>query len=503
MLTPLFTPSPFPDESPLGLIQRAATGNYCRNTLQFLRGLRCGLDDASTALPTLGHQESLFRKVCNRAGIKGDIRIYQKIGDSREGDKEWMGFRVPMSALPLKRWKFCPLCLASDGYNRALWDHRVVLACKRHGCLLRTSCSNCGLPTTYNRRIDQCLCGTRYAEMQVDVVANTQASFAEEIVNSGDQLQLDRIDAIYIQIADWSRYGLKLTESQMLYSVVSLFNDDWPECLAVTQSSAPDGLHPRVVLARLLNSKHKPVVQAANALLKRTTQGLCFRGTIAKDFRIAGDHAWNVLGIARAPFQKIVESGLLSILGKMFSIQEINTLLITAMGTADQYRSGISIHSLRSARFRTSLATVIRHIQRGECASLGYRPEQGLSGLVIASAPRQQTSALSGYYRVKDLMELMNVNEAAIRFLIKYQWIKADRINNSDGIFYGIRLEEAHDFHRKYCFSVDLPRSDQCSRRENLKRALTAGLAPVSGPRIDGAPTYLFKRADISALHAH
>lgn len=498
MLTPLFSPKPLPGEGPLGLLQRATAGNHCRNTLQFLRGLRCGLDDASTALPTLGHQESLFESVCQQAGIETiGYRAYRKIGPSREGDLEWMGLRVPMSALPLKRWRFCPQCLASDGYTRALWDHRAVLACARHHSLLRSSCTDCGRITTYNDRIDRCRCGARFAAMPAPAIPDTDASLAADLVERRDQIQLDRLDAIYMQVSNWSRYGLDLTASHMLSSIVSLFNGHWPDCLTNTPASNPDALHPRVVLARLLNSKHAPVAQAAHSLLDITGKGQCFKGAIDADMRIAGDHGWKVLGIARAPFQKLLEAGLLHSKGKMFAVHQINRLLVSAMGSNDQHIDGISIQSLRSARYRMSLATVISRIQRGDSISLGFNPDAGLSGLSIDKPLTQMPHTPSAYYRVKDLMDLLNVNEAAVRFLIAQQWLKATRIQSDGGYCYGIHHDDAHDFHRNYCFSVNLPCTAHDSRRKSLKSAIRAGLVPVSGPHIDGAPTYLFRRSGI------
>ncbi len=64
--------------------------------------------------------------------------------------------------------RFCPLCVAENGYHLSSWDLPLMSACALHGCQLRQRCHQCDrrLSWVTLRRGWQCVCGARVQEAE-------------------------------------------------------------------------------------------------------------------------------------------------------------------------------------------------------------------------------------------------------------------------------------------------------------------------------------------------
>lgn len=70
------------------------------------------------------------------------------------------GHLVDIRMLDRMTMRYCPMCLANDGYHRSVWFLRFITVCPTHGCEIIERCATCGKRLNWNRRrFLECQCG--------------------------------------------------------------------------------------------------------------------------------------------------------------------------------------------------------------------------------------------------------------------------------------------------------------------------------------------------------
>ncbi|WP_019834427.1 hypothetical protein [Sphingomonas sp. PR090111-T3T-6A] len=135
--------APFPDESLVGLIFRAASENMHGNTslIWTAAGYPTVYSYANsvhheTCLPKLeyilGQHPGSLRRLTHPLIAKGQLRA------------DFFGARVSESDIVLKRRRFSPAALRINAYHRSLWAHALVPFCTETWEYLLDSCPQCG-----------------------------------------------------------------------------------------------------------------------------------------------------------------------------------------------------------------------------------------------------------------------------------------------------------------------------------------------------------------------
>jgi hypothetical protein len=201
-ITPLLVLLPMGEgESVLSLLQRHCEANAIQ--LQALLKL-LAQDTGKSRVDTLSVvlDKVVLNALESRLGLReGQLaHLYLQPVESkdkvlRQGEHEFSQYvRVP-SGQPV-----CPLCLAEDGYARAVWDFVQAPVCTRHAVPLLTTCPDCG-KSIQRTRSNLLLCGhcdydLRDAAPGNPVSAKTLA--LARFVQSPTMLSLGSADAAFL-----------------------------------------------------------------------------------------------------------------------------------------------------------------------------------------------------------------------------------------------------------------------------------------------------------------
>lgn len=161
----LVRPKPFPDESFLGYIIRLCEVNGYISPLDVLEAIGDSNYRFKTYLsdelqPDLESFALLVQKGYSEPKVQPKPFI-----DSNY--RKFLNSLVKPKMIQSTRPKFCPLCLQSTAYYRAVWDLPVVTACPIHKCLLITNCPNCTQEFKLRRKyVCKCECGFDLREIE-------------------------------------------------------------------------------------------------------------------------------------------------------------------------------------------------------------------------------------------------------------------------------------------------------------------------------------------------
>jgi hypothetical protein len=149
----LVRPVPITDESATGYLLRLAEANgfVALSELDFL----ASADSAAHGLARV----STMLNGLSLATLRGPVTRFPHLNTSDQGGLEqqfWNG----------RRPRYCPACLASSPFWRALWDIGLLSACPKHRVGLLDSCGNCQKPLSWKRsHLICCDCGASLATM--------------------------------------------------------------------------------------------------------------------------------------------------------------------------------------------------------------------------------------------------------------------------------------------------------------------------------------------------
>uniref|UniRef100_E1T3Y0 TniQ domain-containing protein n=1 Tax=Burkholderia sp. (strain CCGE1003) TaxID=640512 RepID=E1T3Y0_BURSG len=71
------------------------------------------------------------------------------------------------------RVRWCPACLVEEPYMRAVWSHKLIVACARHRLMLRESCDSCGEVYSWTSApFTWCACGRALGNMHAETASD-------------------------------------------------------------------------------------------------------------------------------------------------------------------------------------------------------------------------------------------------------------------------------------------------------------------------------------------
>lgn len=141
------------NESINGFIHRVAQANLMStreiaNHLRFSTNTLTQLD--GSALERLSEATVVPPTALTKMQLSQETATLYRVGDCT----------FPKRLLNLGSSRFCPECLAIDGYHRLHWQILSVTHCPAHGVPLRSTCPACRNDLAWNRReLSSCKCG--------------------------------------------------------------------------------------------------------------------------------------------------------------------------------------------------------------------------------------------------------------------------------------------------------------------------------------------------------
>ncbi len=458
-------------------------------------------DDSMSGFARVFHHPPSYAYLCREMGIsEKDIQatIYPRIGMRRASPIGWLGFKVPMKSMDFPYARFCIRCLDANGYGLKLWDHRASLACPDHQIKLLTHCPSCKRRLSHNRWPYDCICGQRITFTFV-TVSKPEAELMLNIVKKGDQNLLDLLDVIFDQTEMWVQWGI-LNPDRRLPVLLGLFEGTFqPGMLDNAPHRMAKEIHPRALYCLLLGAPNKRFRAHGQKLLECADQRI--RAFIPKALILPKEYIEGVLGTRRISLKKFIQDGHIPEAMERTGIplSEVNRLLLELEHEPFDPEQGIKATLLRSKRPPASLSKVVTSIKAGEIESLGYDARQGLEALRIEPFSYPKASVPTEAYTIQTLSKYWGVNQASIYFLIQSGFLEAERGNGQFGKNWLIRQIDVQAFEAEFLFASMLGRSARLSAHKVMALARTHQVEPVSGPTVDGGPTFLFLQSDITA----
>jgi hypothetical protein len=494
-----FVPRAQPGESPLSLLRRGAAGNGHRSTVRFAHSLNRSVDHSLSALGTVARSPRLFSSTCQRIGVAEEqvsTVMYRRRGRAERDPLIWLGRAVEIGDLQFRRAKLCVACLLENGYAHAAWDHVAAVACARHAVLLDDACPCCGDPWTHDREPFTCgCCPEQMKAGQARCEAET-ATALNAWIDDGDANSSSVAASAWRTIAFWNRMGMGLSRTVAAAALAALLRGRWPAALPVDKTGIQ--LHPRVALAPLLTSRSTECVAAAHQLLTQTFPPIVVPGLEALSWPSVQVEA--LLGVGRLATKRLAEAGHLTRAADgSITATSVNDLLWQTAGDKEASSSARTLAELRGGKDRMALHDLITMIKTGEITSYHCPADAGLGGLVCSLRPEPPPAAPNGF-SVAEAAERLQVNSESVRKLIHLGLIPATRGTPRSPVEWSIEQEALVRFDHLHVFASAIAASHRTPLRTIAARLRSAGLAPVSGPGIDGGVTYLFRRGDVDRV---
>lgn len=497
---PPFRPRAQAGESPLSLLRRAAHGNGVRSTLGFAVSLNPEIDYAETALGTLARNPELFRNTCLAVGIPAaDIEstVYRRVGAGGRDQLIWNGLRVPVGGLSFRRAKTCVACLQEKGYSECEWDHRAAVACARHEVLLLDACPLCHSAWTHDRGALACRCPVELVQALAIPTPTPAATLLHRLIAASDQVGLSLLGCVEQVLAWWQRLGLSLEPHSRALALERLFTGRWPESPPMADGADSKRLHPRVALAPLLTSSIPAGRDLAAKLLEKDVPHLV--GTRLDAVMSASD-AMAVLGLRRVPFGKLVRDRHLASRSGVFVASDLDQLLWSTQGAQSPSQDLVSIQKLRTGKHRLSLSAIVGEIHAGGIKAYHCPVNRGLEGLQVQNPSKAKAPGKLPEFGLKEVALRLGVHAECVRSLVRTGLLSASRDTSAAGVRWTFEPEAVAQFDRTYVFASVLAKAHAAPVTTFASRIRSAGIAPASGPDVDGGLTYVFRWAEIAGL---
>lgn len=479
------------------MLRRGAIGNHHESTLKFAYALVTGLDHSVTALGTLARSPRLFSEVCEAMGVASeDITraSYERVGKAREDDVVWNGLQVPIGDLQFRKAKTCIACLIEDGYAKADWDHVASQACSRHHVLLSDACPCCGSAFTHLRDpLSSCGCDPRRMVVAQEGCSPRAATLVQRVVQEASQLGARLLGKLSATFRWWKGLGIKLAGGSEAEALADLYEGQWPPVETPPQGVEGDRLHPRVVLAPLLESED--VVGHAEGLLARSAPS--FTGKLEARTWPAST-AMAVLDVGRVPYEKLVAAGHLALDHRnRVLVASVNNLLHLMSPSEGEPVVRDAWVRFRAGDARQSLATVLSALKADDALGHGLDGKAHVEHLISRSMGARENG---GMVTLASAASRLRANVESIRGAIRVGLLEGSKGSARSGVQWVIEPGGLEAFDRSYVFASALAAELRGARTTFSSRLRSAGLVPVSGPGIDQGVTFVFRRSDVDKL---
>lgn len=151
----LVRPIAHEDESPAGLIIRAAEKNMYTNVHQMVSGVHCGDLDLNTVVSYVDK----FLKLIGALGLK-----FPNPGETMErktvtirSKRRFIKHFFPLDFFRVDGEAYCPVCLNEKSYLRKIWMFKPYSRCHVHDVPIETSCRKCkGAINIFRGTVNEC-----------------------------------------------------------------------------------------------------------------------------------------------------------------------------------------------------------------------------------------------------------------------------------------------------------------------------------------------------------
>lgn len=493
-------PIPIKDESPGGLLIRAAQANGFSSVAALIFAYWPSRSGRSWI--TASYTDPVrYQLVVSAFGIRtspDNFPSFSRLGITSESDRIYGGSTYPEKLFRADTTYYCPRCLKEQGFWRKIWMLRPYSACLKHKIQLVNGCHKCGVDLSPIRgTLLECDCGADLRNAK-DTPSNVTAIKWWIDTHQKDALKADLADALFLAISSIGDENNNLKSEifriEATYEWIQMKTlNPWLLEQVERRSSV---LHPRIQLLSCLKSNHPSIVELAEAILLTARQRTQKPGFSKYFGTLTYADAQKALGFRSRRLTTLFNEKRLSPTRTgQIDVMHINNLLFELQ--TRKPAKGTPIPRTKSMKW------AITKIRSGAAVSAGYDPVIGLRSLQIIdqSPPIQQPFDRESWLSVHQATAVLGIKDVnVIGALCRNQKIKfkdRDRENRKRLLISSSDLDR---FNRRFIFSTSYAASIG-DKKANMSDKLKAlGLSPVSAPDIDGTPTFVFNRREVEQL---
>lgn len=505
----LLKPIPQAEESPKSLLSRYTEGNLFPSVRIALNVRR--EDSGSTTRLLFGE----LNEVKNFAvGVEKSIPVdlgewfYGQVsGFTRKSAVIWSGCEVPYEFFIPVKARICPCCIRRKTIHQSA-DFSFFSSCPIHRVKLFDSCANCKKPISWKRgSILSCQSCSFPFERLTELPTNRLAEITlMDWVRSGRSEAVSQCLNFLKALRNY--YSKEVFESGVLLEVaVQLQQGNTASLLDLLAPLYPAGILPnRLILAPLFLASDGDLA-AIRDQLKPLLPGIYDESRLDRSvptpqkntLRLEEvEFALNIEGQTRrkltgANFLKIADNK-----GSHLQITVESTLAL--FGVIDRATVKAEVpHDEKWTRLAHDLVNNLELLRQGKAVVSDTDWANGCWEIRIRVDQSSEVLREDGFLDFDGFAQLAKTYPDAIRRLVKSGFVKpdVDRQGKSGAKF---SAEAVESFCEKYCFSSEIAQLVKKGRTIISAVLSSAGVEPVSGPKIDGALVPLYLRADLAGL---
>lgn len=493
-------PIPIKDESPGGLLIRAAQFNGFPSVAALIFAYWPSRSDRGWITASYTNPVR-YHLVISAFGIRtsaDNFPSFSRVGITSESDRIYGGSTYPEKLFRADTTYYCPLCLDEHKYWRKIWMLRPYSACIKHKIQLVGGCYECGSTLSPIRgTLLECDCGADLRNAE-ETPSNVAAIKWWIDTHQKDALKAELADALFLALSSIGDANNHL-ESEICRIEVTF---EWIQMKALNPwlleqiERRSSVLHPRIQLLSCLKSNQPSIVELAEAILLIARQRKQKPGSSNDLGTFTYTDAQKALGLRSRRLTTLFnERHLKPTRTGQIDVMHINNLLFE-LQTSKPIK-GAPIPRTKSMKW------AIAQIRAGAALSAGYDPVIGLRSLQIIDqrAPTKPSFDRESWLSVSQATAALGIKDInVIGALCRNQKIKYKDRDHENRKRLLVSESDLDRFNKRFIFSTSYAASIG-DKKANMSDKLKAlGLNPVCAPDIDGTPTFVFNRREVERL---
>ncbi|WP_223789930.1 TniQ family protein [Marinicella meishanensis] len=500
------------DESPIGYLLRASETNGWQGIAQFLAGSH--IYDWKTSLDKIVTSYEHWSHVLQTIGIN---KVEQKgfyLSEPVKNKKVYVNFkglRVLKNDLRVTTTSICPHCLKEDGYAQSIWDHRSIHICYKHKVPLIDYCQACGSKINWKRNnLNKCNCGEEFNVTDSPKVPDSYAFFIEDLFSNYDSEKLQLFTTLIDALSEFYHFnGITLSEYDLSFQayLATKFPKKFESKLkhAVHKAMRSNGVHPRLSLTSLLNSKVRVLNDTSLKVIKSANSHINTKDSFDFSRPLGMIETSSVLGISYILVKQLIDHQVIKaderINNQPWQIQanSVNRLLKYLSKGNGTLKNKIKLEKIsHKHNVRGNFIETIKQIANKK---INFQAMNNREGILSAYVEKVLIKVNSKFLRINDVADLCQVHYENIRFAIHAGVIKKVDPKKTKGNTIFIDEKVAKAFNKSYVFAGVLAKQHGLNHTNISEKIMSLGIRPISGPDIDGGLTYVFNRKDIRQIN--
>lgn len=385
----------------------------------------------------------------------------ERVGPTNRSPRKWGELKVNENLLRLREFSFCPQCFDEDPYFKKIWLFKPIYACPVHSILLLNKCHECGKAITLAKGCIT-LCPFCNADLthapKVHCKTPHIIHWFTRILKEENHEFFQEFTSYWTALESFAELQEPLSDEEYTKTTYEYFTDPSNSIkrLSTWINNRIYLAHPRIQLLSFLREKEN-FNYFGNYL--KLVEERCSRYKInsrSEEFYLLHEDVRLILNIGRGRLKSLIANDFLKLRKKHYSLEDFKSTSIEKL-------------LIKKNNF-------IDHEM--------FTPPKAK----LKDKPVQST--------VTEISKKLDINFETARKLSKTHWL----LDDNQSIVKVISYEKLEAFHENYVTASTLARKLNVNPTNLVEKLLSIGIAPVSGPYIDGLPINFYERSSVKNI---